>query len=386
MNENQVLAAEPYGQPKLGQLTQEMTPISNFDTALTDALENAFGDIPEQAEAEETLDVEDNSEEEVAEDTDVLEEDTGNDEEVEEASEDEPESEEEQEEEASSERFEVQEDDVLVIDGREVSVKDGLLMQADYTKKSQKLAAERAAFEEERDQMSEAVQTMNSLDESWAQSQSGTIATFLTNSDDVIDTVADAINELAENDAVDPNTFVVKTIVSLIQNDRLDDELVEMLGFDEELVSRMKSEGKRDSRIRRLEKQASAREQSQAQPSQEEMVATARAELDSQWTALVDSQPTVSAMDTEGQQALKVEVAKMALDRGGIPLDIAYELLEAKRARSEAEVAKKKAATTDAKRRTRTVSKPTNASSGRSTNKKLSLDDAIAEAFNELRG
>lgn len=360
-----------------------MTTDNTLDDALAGALAEITGEDVEtdEAVAEETVELEDdNSDGEVDEAADAEAEDLDEDEEVEPEASDEEEADEEDEE--QSELLELSEDDVVIIDGQEVSVKEALLMQSDYTKKTQALAEERKAFEAEREQLSAAVETMNSLDEAWGADPSGVVATFLSNSDDVIDTTAEAIAQLAQDGEVDANSFVVKSIVALVQADLLDDELVQMLGFDDEMVSRMKADAQRDSRIRKLEKQA--RTPKAPARSQDEVVAQARAELENQWNGLVDKQPALSAMDADAQNNVKVEVAKLALERGGIPLDVAWELLEADRAKAEAAVARKKASAAKAKRKNKVVSKPTNASAGRQNNKPMSLDEALAEAMGDL--
>ena len=49
--------------------------------------------------------------------------------------------------------------------------------------------------------------------------------------------------------------FVVRTVVSLIANDLIEDDLREMLGFDDEMVGRSATK-RQDKRIRKLERQA----------------------------------------------------------------------------------------------------------------------------------
>lgn len=331
-----------------------------------------------EAEVEETLE-EDNSEveEEVVADAEV-----DADEEVEEADED-AEAEEEDE---GSDLVTLGEDDEVVIDGETVKVKDALLRQADYTKKTQALAEERKAFEAEKEGMLEAFETMSSLDEAWNEDPSSVVATFLSNAEDAADTVGDAVIALASEGDVDPNLFLVRTILRLVSNDQIDEELREMLGFDDETVARAKEQSKQENRIAKLEREVRAPKKVQASDEQE--YENAKAALAQQWNDIVEADENLSAMELDAQLKVRSEVAKLAIERGGIPLDVAYELLQAKQAKLEADAVAKKAAVTSKKRATKSVSKPSNGSGSAPapTRNPSDLDSIIADAYRELGG
>lgn len=368
-------------------MTEESQSFSDaIDQAIAESMAASEVESNETAEveAEETLFEEDNLDvadtEEVAEgeDTDEAEAESEDEESEEEAEEEAEESEDEE-----SELLTLGEDDEVVINGETVKVGEALLRHADYTKKTQALSEERKAFETEKESLTDVVETMSSLDEAWAMDQSGVIATFLSNADDAVDAVGEAVVALASDGEVDPNMFVVRTIVSLISNDMIEDDLREMLGFDDEMVARVKEQGKQDARIRKLEKQARTQPaESAPQVDEQAAIADARTALLEQWESIVEGDSHLSSLDEEAQHKIRSEVAQLALDRGGIPLDVAWELLQAKQAKVSAQA---KAKVQQKKRSTKAVSKPSNGTPSKSS-EPLTLADAIAESMRELGG
>jgi hypothetical protein len=275
-------------------------------------------------------------------------------------------------------------EDEVIIDGESVKVKDALLRQADYTKKTQALADERKAFEAEREGMAAAAETMKSLDEAWGEDQGGVVATFLANSDDPVDAVADAIEMLASDGTVDANMFVVRTIVNLISQDLLEDDLREMLGFDDEMVAKAKQQAQQDRRISKLERQTrKAPEPVEPEVDREAAVAEAREALAAQWQSVVEGSERLSGADENTIGKIRSEVAQIALDRGGIPLDVAFDLWESAKQRDEAKAA---AEAVQKKRTTQAVSKPSNSAPAAPTRKPGDLRAAVEDVFRELGG
>ena len=371
-------------------MTESTDPIAD---AISQVLEESAEAAPvDVVEMDETL-VEDDSP--VDTDVDVEDEPVEAAEESEESEGEEPEDAEDDEavEEESSDAEEsdpvvLDGDDVVVIDGREVRVADALEMRADYTRKTQALAEERKAFEEAQQQFAEQGEYLSGLEAAWAANPSDVIAGFAGATEDVIESVGDAIVSLAGADQVDPNLFVVRTIVHLIQNELLDEELRGLLGFDDETVKRVKSESKTEDRIRKIEKQMKQAPAPEPAPAVDEAAAVeaARSRIEGQWNSIVEGDARLAGLDGAAQLKVRSEVARIALDRD-VPLDVAYELLEASRVKAEAEMQAKRAATARKKSAaSKAVSKSSSSAAASAPRDPSDVQAAIEEALRDLGG
>lgn len=279
------------------------------------------------------------------------------------------------------------------IDGKDVKVADALELKADYTRKTQALAEERKTFEVEREQVAESVQYLVEMEQMWNEQPENLLASFAAASEDAEELMAQTVVALARANAADGNLAVVKQIIALAADDLLDDDMAEQFGFTEDVISKIKRQVKTDERTVRLERKLSAEErrQSEAQRSQQSKqefdgaVEEYKAELSSQWDRIVAVNPEVSAMSDVERGQLRVSLIEYARNNDGVPLNVAYDALEAHRMRGEGA---KRAATAAARQKkasaSRVTSRPSGTASKPAPRAKGDWDAAIAESVAEL--
>ena len=89
-------------------------------------------------------------------------------------------------------------------DGTEVDSTQAVLLQKDYTKKTQQLAEERKAFDEQREQVSQAYEEMRGWYEERSADPTGWVQEIVSGTDDPTATIARALYELANAGKLDP--------------------------------------------------------------------------------------------------------------------------------------------------------------------------------------
>jgi hypothetical protein len=101
--------------------------------------------------------------------------------------------------------IEVSEGAVLRLpDGTEVDASQAVLLQKDYTKKTQQLAEERREFEAQREQVSEAYEQMRNWYEERAADPTAWVQEIISGTEDPTATIARALYELANQGKLDP--------------------------------------------------------------------------------------------------------------------------------------------------------------------------------------
>lgn len=125
-------------------------------------------------------------------------------------------------------------------DGTVVSAEKAVLMQADYTRKTQELAEQRKAFETEQQAFVEQQQQVNSLYEqmqTWYESRvaepSSWIAEIASETEDATSTVARALYEMAQAGILDEQfveTFGIEVgdIAEIANRSKVEDEIAEL--------------------------------------------------------------------------------------------------------------------------------------------------------------
>lgn len=148
-------------------------------------------------------------------------------------------------------------------DGTIVSAKKAVLMQADYTRKTQELAeqrktleVERQSFDEQKQQVDTLYQQMETWYESRASEPSSWISEIASDSDDATATIAQAIHEMALAGVLDQNfveAFGIDTgeIAEIASRSKVDDELAELRNWRES----QENEVKRQESIRQRAQQ-----------------------------------------------------------------------------------------------------------------------------------
>lgn len=280
-------------------------------------------------------------------------------------------------------------DSTVRIDGKEVKVSEALELKAAFTKKTQALAEERKAFEEEMAASQERLAYVSQLEQVWETDPAQVIVGFAAAASDPEDLFAEAVVSLAENGSADGNLAVVKSLIALAANDLLSEELAAQIGFTDDVVAKIKAQVKTEQRVVKVERRLAAEEKrlsaQQEQASFESEVNKHLAELTSQWDRIVQANPEVAAMSDADRHELKVKLVTYAKDNDGIPLNVAYDALEAQRLRGQAA---KRAADAAAKKKkaqsSRVVSKPSASGPAPATRQKGDWDAAIAEAMSEI--
>lgn len=282
-------------------------------------------------------------------------------------------------------------DAVVRIDGREVKVSEALELKAAFTKKTQALAEERKAFEEEMAFEKERLDYLAQLEQIWETDPAKVIAGFAAGAElvDAEDIFADAVVSLAENGSADANLLAVKVLIKLAANDLMEDDLAQMIGFTDEVVNRIKNQVKTEERVTKVERRLALEEKKQAKVDQvkayEAEVEQHLSELNKQWERVVKSNPEVSSMDEVELLDLKTRLLEYAAENDGVGLHVAYDALEAKRLRGlSAQRAAEAAARKKKTQSSRVVSKPSASGPTPSPRKKGDWDAAIAEAVAEL--
>lgn len=344
----------------LSGLTQEEEP--STETEITEG-----EDLPEIEDEDAESESEDVDEEEDGEDSDESEED--------------------------SEVLTLDPEMTVRIDGKEVKVRDALELKADYTRKTQALAEERKAFEEQVGSVKERLDYLSQVERVWEENPSQLLASFASAVDDAEDLLAETVVALAQSDAADGNLAVVKSLIALAANDLLADDLAEQIGFTDEVIARIKRQAQSDQKLARVERRLAAEdrrrsEQEQRQQTEAQFEAEVQrhlADLNSQWDRITQANPEVASMSDSERSELKMELVKYSQENEGVPLTVAYDALEARRLR---ESQAKRAASAAAKQKkatgSRVVSKPSTSAGSPAKRVKGDWDSAIAEAVAEL--
>jgi hypothetical protein len=279
------------------------------------------------------------------------------------------------------------------IDGKDVKVSEALELKADYTRKTQALSEERKAFEAEREEVAERVQYLSELERAWSEEPSGLLASFAAASDDTEELLAQTVVTLARANAADGNLAVVKAVIALAADDLLDDGLAEQFGFTEDVIDRIKRQVKSEERVVKLERRLAAEDQKRSAVEQETQtkaqfeaeVSKHLSELNSQWERIVSANPEVASMSDVERAQLRVELVEFARENDGVPLNVAFEALEARRLRDDRA---KRAATAASRQKkasaSRVTSRPSGTASAPAPRAKGDWDAAIAEAVAEL--
>lgn len=262
-------------------------------------------------------------------------------------------------------------------DGTIVPADKAVLMQADYTRKTQELADQRKQFEAElaefQEVSAEVEQTYTQMREWYdtrAANPSGWIAEIAANSQDATATVAKALYDLAQAGV-------------------LDKKFVETFGIETGEVAEVAQRGKVESEIadlrRSLEEREAAELERERLQRQQELIQKRAAVYEQEWEQIkVDN--NLQFADITDEVNAKRELLQFALENKlGRSLLDAYDLLAVRKSKSglrqesapDPEVAAKK-------RASRAVTPKTSVSASNPRKKKISDREAILEAMESM--
>lgn len=259
-------------------------------------------------------------------------------------------------------------------DGTEVSgteLKDGWLRHADYTRKTQEVAAQRQEVQTLQQQMVDWYEERASNPAAW-------INEIASETDNPIATLAEAIE--AERD---PTNAAASLLVKLAERGKLDEQFVKRFGLEEYAGKAGAYEA--DTKLSRIERQLQeereAREASERTAAEAARTQTLVAEYQRQWASIVQSEG-LTYDSPQAETEAKFEVMRFARDNEIPNLEHAY----AAYARSRPQPARPKVDARKAverKRQSRAVS-PKAPPAGPAPRKPGDIEAAMREAAGEL--
>lgn len=301
------------------------------------------------------------------------------------AAEDGPEDEESVEEQPSGEDTPVEDDDdtdqsdkpvidvtegavLRLPDGTKVDASQAVLLQRDYTKKTQQLADERREFDEQRQQVTEAYEQMQNWYEERSSNPTEWVREIVSGADDPTATLARALYELANDGKLDP-------------------AFVATFGIDAGEVAERAQKSERDRELDELRKKFEDRERSETEQLR---VREQAAVYQRQWDEIRSSHG-VTFDSPDAEREAKKELLEFAVEaKLAHSLVDAYDLMMVRRGRSNPQ-SKPEARVPDPavaakKRASRAVSQRSEGagSAGSTPVKLLSTRDAALEAISEF--
>lgn len=253
-------------------------------------------------------------------------------------------------------------------DGTEVDASQAVLLQRDYTKKTQQLAEERREFDEQRTQVTEAYEQM----QNWYEERSGNptawVQEIVSSTDDPTATLARALYELANDGKLDP-------------------AFVATFGIDAGEIADRAQKSERDRELDELRKKFDDRERSEADQLR---VREQAAVYQRQWDE-IRSTHGVAFDSPDAERAAKKELLEFAVEaKLAHSLVDAYDLMMVRRGRSNPQ-SKPEARVPDPavaakKRASRAVAQRSEGagSAGSTPVKSLSTREAALEAISEF--
>lgn len=272
--------------------------------------------------------------------------------------------------ETASEAIELSEDDVIRLpDGTEVPVKEAVLFQSGFTKKTQELAEERAELEAQQQQAEEATQRYEQVAEEYQSDPSGFVRKLIAGTQDPTLTFAQTIKGLADEGQLDP-AFAEAFNVAIGKAREVADQ------------------GETTERLSRLEQQLEQeREQQQQSQRQQQLVQ----HYLGQWGEIKTQQGLQYDSPDQERQAWR-DVVSYAAENQIVDLRKAYAAMAYERGAPGRQQGsgRKDPAAQKRKRTSAKVARRSSSGGARPPAKKdsgpLSLDDAISESIAELKG
>lgn len=259
-----------------------------------------------------------------------------------------------------------EEDVILLPDGTEVTVKEAVLRQRDYTRKTQALADERKAFEAERAAAQSNLEYVESLQKAWQTNQAEVVSGFIAS-------------------AQDPTLVLSQAIVDLAKQNKLDPNFLETFGITAEVREKWVGEVQSKSelaevkaRLERFENEKLSAEQQSAAKQQEEALI---AEYEAQWEQIASSAGLTNT--AEAAQA-KIELLQYALENGIPNLQAAWKALQFEKGQSAKPAKPNKAAVDAKKAATGAITSKSAGGSVVAPKQPDSIEDAAWAAFQEL--
>jgi len=271
--------------------------------------------------------------------------------------------------ETASEAIELSEDDVIRLpDGTEVSVKEAVLFQSDYTKKRQAAAERERELEAQQQQAEEAIAKYESVAEEYQGDPAGFVRKLIAGTQDPTLTFAQTIRGLADEGQLDP-AFAEAFNVAIGKAREVADQ------------------GETTERLSRLEQQLEQERLQQAQSQRQQQLVQ---HYLGQWGEIKTQQGLQYDSPEQERQAWR-DVVSYAAENQIVDLRKAYAAMAYERGAPGRQQGsgQKDPAAQKRKRTSAKVAKRSSAGGARQPAKKdsgpLSLDDAISQSIAELQ-
>lgn len=253
----------------------------------------------------------------------------------------------------------VTDDTVLTLpDGSTTTVKDALLRQADYTRKTQELAEQRKEVDD-----------LYSRMETWYSERATNPVGWL---------------EEITTSTQDPTATVAQAIVNLAKAGKLDPEFVKTFGLESGQIADQAHTSQVGERVDQLEQRI---EQERTQAQQEQARQQAVREYQRQYREILDSEG-LQFDNLEAENAFKVELAEFARTNQITDLRVAHDALarqkDRQRQTAEQKEAAKKAKAEVAKRKKKSAAVTPKGSTGTKASRASSFEESAAEAVEKL--
>lgn len=258
-------------------------------------------------------------------------------------------------------------------DGTIVPADKAVLMQADYTRKTQELADQRKQFESEREQFTSREKEVQQVYEEmrgWYEERASNPSGWML--------------EIASQ-AQDATAVVAQSLQQMAQAGILDKEFVKIFGIESGQVSEIAKQAKVETEIDRLRKQIEERDEREAKSSAEqkrqELISQRAAAYEQEWQQ-IKSEHSLQFANGDEELASKRELLKFAMDNKLTKsLVDAYDLMSLRMRRESPQPAELPDVASK-KRASRAVT-PKTAVSGEAKRVKKSISDreAILEAM-----
>lgn len=275
--------------------------------------------------------------------------------------------------------FEVPKNGVLVLpDGTRVNAENAVLLQADYTRKTQELAEQRKQFDNEKSQLAELQQEVV---QSYEQMR-GWYEERVANPTGWIQEIATSVQ--------DPTATIAKALYDLAHAGVLEPEFVETFGIDSGEVAEKANTVRSQTELEILRQRLDEREQAEAQrayaESQQVAVQRQAQVYQSQWDNIKNSHG-LGFDSQEAEMEAKRELLQFAMEsRLTRSLEDAYDLMSVRKGKA---VTPKPGSTPDPevtakKRASRAVSRKSVSSGGSTPKKSMSTREAALAALDDF--
>ena len=253
-------------------------------------------------------------------------------------------------------------------DGTTVEADKAVLLQSDYTRKTQQVAeerkrldSERSEFEAQRQQTTDAYEQMRGWYEERAANPS------------------DWVKEIVSV-AQDPTTVIAKALYELANDGRLDPQFVATFGIDAGEVAERAKTSSRDREIEELRRKVEDRERTEQEQAR---IREQAARYQSQWDTIVATNG-LTFTDADSEREAKKELLEFAVkSQLAHSLVDAYDLMTVRKAKTEKPQPAADPAVLAKKRASRAVS-PKSSNAGPTKARPRSTREAALEALSEF--